>query len=126
MTEDKRKEARNNLYLFALGPLGLSHEDLWQVTNGQLGDLLDAWHYKQYLERRERAYMTSILANLWSKRRITVQDIVGIWHHGQTISKEDFIEKWKENRRRKKGIQDGQNTTEVRYRRGFGTGRKSL
>jgi hypothetical protein len=107
MTEDRRREARNALYLFALGPLGLSHEDLWFVTNGQIGDRIDAWNYKQYLERRERAYMTSILANMWSKRRISVQDIVGIWHDGKTVSKEDFIEDWKEKRRRRKEAQNG-------------------
>jgi hypothetical protein len=103
MTESRRKEVRNSLYLFALGPLGLSHEDLWFVTNGQLGDLVVAWNYRQYLERKERAYMTSILANLWSKRRIGVQDIVGIWRNGEVTSKEEFIEKWKAERRRRKG-----------------------
>jgi hypothetical protein len=126
MTEGERKEARDNLYLFALGPLGLSHEDLWQVTNGQLGDLLDAWHYKQYLERRERAYMTSILANMWSKRHITVQDIVGVWHQGEILSKEDFIEKWKERRRRRRAGQNGQIESKDQHRSGLDAGRKSL
>ena len=88
------------------------------MTNGQLGDLLAAWNYKQYLERRERAYMTSILANMWSKRRISVQDIVGIWHNGEISSKEDFFEKWKEKRRRRKEGHNGKVAVKVRRRRG--------
>jgi hypothetical protein len=115
--ESRRKEARNDLYLFALGPLGLSHEDLWFVTNGELGDLLDAWNYKQYLERRERAHMTCILANMWSKRHISVQDIVGVWDNGGSVSKQEFFEKWKARRRRGKVEQDGQITAKVHHRR---------
>jgi hypothetical protein len=100
---------RNNAYLFALGPLGLSHEDLWFVTNGQLSDLTEAWEYKQHLERTERAYMTSILVNMWSKRRISAQDIAGVWdrRRGRAVPKEDMVENWKARRRRRKGERDG-------------------
>ena len=90
------------MYLFALGPLGLSHEDLWTVTNGELGDRMEAHRYKTYLERRERAVMTAALMNIHLKRSVSVQDLVGIWRKGEILTKGEFIEKWKEDRRRRK------------------------
>jgi hypothetical protein len=87
------------------------------VTNGQLGDLAAAWKYRQYLERREQAYMTSILANTWRKRPISVQDIAGIWANGGVTSKEDFIEKWKAKRRRGKEGRNGKNKPKDIHRR---------
>lgn len=103
MTGAERARARNDLYLYALGPLSLRHEDLWEITNGQLADMIDAHKYKQWLECREQAIHTAVIANMWTKKRITPQDIAGIWKQGRILSKGQFLEEWKAARRRKKG-----------------------
>ena len=41
--------------LIALGPLRLTHEDLWQLTWGEVDDLIYAWRYSEYLESQKRA-----------------------------------------------------------------------
>ena len=103
MTRAERVRARNELYLYALGPLGLRHEELWDVTNGELMDMIEARQYRVWLERREQAIHTAAIMNMWSKRRVSPQDIAGIWKDGRVLGKRRFIEEWKEERRRRKG-----------------------
>lgn len=51
--------------------------------------------------------MTAALINVQVKRPVSVQDLVGIWHKGRVLAKEDFIETWKEERRRRKEGEHG-------------------
>ena len=65
--------------LFALGPLELSHEDLWHVTIGELNDLIIARRYKDYLEMQKKAQFAQWLMSCWLKKAPSVQDMVGVW-----------------------------------------------
>ena len=65
--------------LFALGPLELSHEDLWRVTIGELNDLIIARRYKDYLEMQKQAQFAQWLMSCWVKKAPSVQDMVGVW-----------------------------------------------
>ena len=104
MTGAERLRERGKLYLFALGPLGLRRSELWEITNGELCDMIAGYHYRMYCERQEQAIHTTAILNMWSKRKITVQDFVGIWKNGRVLSKGEFIEEWKkEHQRRKEG-----------------------
>ena len=91
------------MYLYALGPLGFRREDLWDVTNGELLDMVSAYQYRVWLERREQAIHTASIMNVWTKRRVSPQDIAGIWKQGRILSKGQFLEEWKAARRRKGG-----------------------
>lgn len=102
-----------------MGPLGLKHEDLWQITNGELADMVAAHRYKLFEERRERALMTAALINTQVKRPVSVQDLVGIWHKGSIVAKEDFIETWKEERSRRREGDHGEFEDKRPHRRGY-------
>ena len=78
-----------------------------------------AHRYKVFEERRERAFMTAALLNVQVKRPVSVQDLVGIWHKGKIIAKEDFVEAWKEERRRRKEGDHGEDESEVLHRRKY-------
>ena len=103
ITRAERLRAREDMYLYALGPLGLRREELWTVTNGELIDMIAAYQYRVWLERREQAIHTASIINLWVKRRVSPQDIAGIWKRGRVLGKAQFIEEWKEERRKRKG-----------------------
>ena len=102
-TRAERIQARTELFLYALGPLGLRREDLWYITNGELADMIQAHKYRIWLERREQAIHTAAIMNLWTKRRVSAQDIAGIWKKGRVISKGQMLEEWKEERRKRRG-----------------------
>jgi len=78
-----------------------------------------AHRYKLFEERRERALMTAALINVQVKRPVSVQDLVGIWHKGAIIAKEDFIETWKEERSRRKEGGHGKFEDKRPHRRGY-------
>ena len=63
----------------ALGPLGLTHEDLWHVTRGQLFDLIHAYNYKSYLVRRERAELAAFIAIYQGKKPPSIEKLCGEW-----------------------------------------------
>ncbi len=94
--------AREEMYLYALGPLGLRREELWTVTNGELMDMIAARQYGVWLDRREQAIHTAAIMNMWAKRRISPQDIAGIWKRGRVLGKTQFIQEWKEERRKRR------------------------
>ena len=102
MTRAERLRAREDMYLYALGPLGLRREELWTVTNGELMDMIAAYQSRVWLERREQAIHTASIINLWVKRRVSPQDIAGIWKRGRVLDKESFIAEWKEERRKRR------------------------
>lgn len=102
ITRAERLRAREEMYLYALGPLGLRREELWTVTNGELMDMIEARQYRVWLDRREQAIHTAAIMNMWAKRRISPQDIAGIWKRGRVLGKTQFIQEWKEERRKRR------------------------
>lgn len=104
------------MYLFALGPLRLKREELWTITNGELADMMEAHRYRLYEDRRERAIMTAALMNIHLKRPVSAQDLVGIWRKGSILTKDEFVERWKKERRRGKDGDNGENAASIRHR----------
>ena len=104
MTRAERLRVRKEIYFEALGPLKLRIEELWTITNGELFDMLSGYHYRLFCERQEQALHTTAIMNMWSKRKISVQDFTGIWKNGRILSKEKFVEEWKEARMRRKEL----------------------
>lgn len=90
------------MYLFAFGLLELRRQDLWEITNGELCDMIAAYHYKKFCERQEQAQHTTALLNMWSKNKISVQDFTGIYKDGRILSKEEFFEEWKNEYKQRK------------------------
>lgn len=66
----------------ALGPLGLTHEDLWHITRGQIFDLIHAYNYRKYLERRERAELAAFVAIYQGKKPPSIEELCGEWVDG--------------------------------------------
>ena len=95
MTRAERQEARNSLYLLALGPLKLRISELWTITNGELSDMIAGYRYRIFCERQEQAIHTTAILNMWSKTKISVQDFTGLWKNGRILSKEEFLHEWK-------------------------------
>ena len=65
--------------------------------------MVQAHKYRIWLERREQAIHTAAIMNMWTKRRVSAQDIAGIWKKGRVISKGQMLEEWKEERRKRRG-----------------------
>lgn len=83
---------RELLYLNALGFLNLRYADLWDITNGELCDLLLANEYRLFRERQEQAMHTAAMLNIWSKNKISVQDLTGFWYNGRIYDKNEFLD----------------------------------
>ncbi|OUO91824.1 hypothetical protein B5F39_11870 [Cloacibacillus sp. An23] len=73
----------------ALGPLGLTHEDLWHVTRGQLSDLIHAYNYKNYLARRERAELAVFVALYQGRKPPSIEKLCGEWEGGRVMTPEE-------------------------------------
>lgn len=75
----------------ALGPLGLSHEDLWHVTYGQLTDKIIAYNYNAYLRRREAA-IAAAYAAIWqnSTQSYTLDDLCGVWDGVKIVEETEY------------------------------------
>lgn len=86
--------AREKLYLYALGLLNLDHEELWWITNGQLADLIVAHEYRLFRQRQEQAIHTVALFNLWSEKKISIQDLTGVWYKNQVWDKRELLDKF--------------------------------
>ena len=83
---------RKLLYLNALGFLKLRYADLWDITNGELCDLLLANEYRLFRERQEQAMHTVAMLNILSKKKISVQDLTGFWYNGRIYDKNEFLD----------------------------------
>ncbi|MBQ7195897.1 MAG: hypothetical protein IJS40_00635 [Synergistaceae bacterium] len=70
---------------------------MWQITNGQLCDLILANEYRVFRERQEQAIHTAALFNLWSKTRITPQDLTGVWYKNRVWGKHELLDKYLES-----------------------------
>ena len=80
---------------------------MWFITNGELADMMVAYRYRTFLARQERATMTAALMNVHLKHPVSSQDLVGIWCDGEILSKGEYIEAWKEKRRRRREKEAG-------------------
>ncbi len=97
------------MLLAALGPLRLSHEDLWRLTWGEVDDLLYAWKYAEYLESQKRAQSAAWIMNASGnlKHPVRVEDLVGHWVDGRVLSKNEYHEHLKATIRGRKGDRNG-------------------
>lgn len=78
--------------MYAIGILGLTHEDLWHVSLGQLYDRIYAHKYKIYCDRVEAAIHASYGAALNnSTKKLTIEDLVGRWEDGLILSANEFL-----------------------------------
>ena len=91
-TKAERLRQRNYLYSYALGLLSLRHADLWEITNGELNDLIQANEYKLFRQRQDMAVNTVVIANLLSKNKISIQDLTGIYYNGKIYNKHEFLD----------------------------------
>ena len=123
ITRSERLKVQKQMYLLAFGPLGLRHEDLWNITNGELSDMIAAYHYRLFCEKQAQAQHTVALLNAWIKNKISVQDFTGIWKDGRILTKEEFIEEWEAERKLRKEarLKDGKKIQ--RENVGFNRGR---
>ena len=87
--------------MYAFGLLFLRHENLWEITPGELSDLIAANEYKNFRDRRELAIQTATIVNMFSTRKISVQDLTGIWKNGRILSKEEFLAEWQEEKQKR-------------------------
>jgi hypothetical protein len=97
------------MVLLALGPLRLSHKDLWTLTWGELEDLIRAWTYAEYLETRKRAQLAAWILNGSGhlKTPVRVNDLAGRWVDGRVMTEKQYREylkrKMQEKKRRRGG-----------------------
>lgn len=93
----------DEMALIALGPLRLSHEDLWRLTWGELEDLIYAWRYSEYLEYQKIAHLAAWLLNGSGnlKMPIRADELVGRWVDGQVMSERKYREYMKRKMQKK-------------------------
>lgn len=89
----------------ALGPLGLRHDDLWHITQGELLDLIKAYNYKTFLDRRERVVYASYVSAFTGGGVNSIDELAGKWVDGRvmTLTEANYyeIEKAKKAKRAK-------------------------
>lgn len=95
--------------LTALGPLRLTHEDLWRLTWGEVDDLIYAWRYSEYLETQKRAQHAAWIMNAAGnlKRPVRVEDLSGFWVDGEVLNKNEYHEYQKRRIQARKERKDG-------------------
>jgi hypothetical protein len=95
--------------LLALGPLHLSHENLWTLTWGELEDLIHAWSYTEYLETRKRAQHAAWILNGSGnlKTPVRVDDLAGRWVGGRVMTEKQYREHLKRKMQEKKRRRGG-------------------
>ncbi len=98
----------------AFGPLNLRHADLWEITLGELLDLIDGYRYRDYLETRRLASLTALICNASGnlKRALRVNDITGHWVNGRILDSQEYFEyskalaiKRKHDRLKREGVE---------------------
>lgn len=95
------------MFLYLLGPLGLRHKDLWEITPGEASDLVAAHKFTEYLEYRKIGLLGAWMLTPWSKRKFSVDDLVGVWREGKILDKREHYECVKESIKRKKRVRQG-------------------
>lgn len=95
--------------LIALGPLCLTHEDLWCRTLGEIEDLIYAYQYRAFLSLREKAQTAAWIMNAAGtlKHQVSAEDLVGHWVDGKIMSKGEYFDYCKEKIKQKKDRKEG-------------------
>lgn len=95
--------------LLALGPLRLSHNDLWILTWGELEDRIYAWSYAEYLETRKLAQLAAWILNGSGnlKMPVRVDDLAGRWVDGRVMTEKQYREHLKRKIQEKKRRRGG-------------------
>lgn len=95
--------------LIALGPLRLSHEDLWRLTWGEVQDLVHGYRYREYLETRRAAQHAAWIMNACGrlKHPVKCDDLAGYWVDGRVLSKNKYHEHLKKRVKTRKGEKHG-------------------
>ncbi len=95
--------------LAVLGPLRLSHDDLWCLTWGEVQDLLHAYRYREYLDTRQMAQHAAWIMNATGrlKHPVKCDDLAGYWVDGRVLSKGEYHEHLKNRVRARKGEKHG-------------------
>jgi hypothetical protein len=103
------ERAYRGIILAALGPLRLTHKDLWELTWGEIDDLVYAYKYREYLESLKRAQHAVWLMNASGNLRhpVRVEDLVGYWADGEIMGKNEYFQYCKDKIKRKKQQQEG-------------------
>lgn len=96
--------------MIALGPLRLTHEDLWRLTWGEVDDLIYAWKYSEYLESQKRAQHAAWIINACGrlKHPVSANDLAGYWVDGQIMSKGEYHEHLKKRVKARRGDKSGE------------------
>jgi hypothetical protein len=86
----------------AFGPLQLRHDELWNLSLGELLDLIDGYRYRDWLESRRLMTAAVLIANCSGNLRhpLSVEDLVGRWVDGQIMDEDAFGEYCKDLARR--------------------------
>ncbi|MEA4876831.1 hypothetical protein SDC9_132752 [bioreactor metagenome] len=100
------------MFFFALGPLNLSKEGLWEISWGEYEDLLLSWQYREYLEYRKTAALATWVLNGTGKRNhpVLIDDLIGVWDDGEIMSKQEHFDRSVQkikNRKQKGGDDNG-------------------
>ena len=74
--------------------MNLRHSDLWEITLGELLDLIDGYRYRDYLETRRLMSAAALIANSSGnlKRPLRVDDLVGHWVDGRILDRQEYFE----------------------------------
>lgn len=73
-----------------LGLLERDHAALWSLTLGEYCDLMIARRYAAWHRMSERAAAARwSLAAQYGKNTPSVQDLAGVWHHGEILDVEE-------------------------------------
>jgi hypothetical protein len=89
-------------YLSALGPLGLTHEDLWRLTRGEIADLAHAYRYKKFLDMQSMAVLAFYIAAAQTGKAKSIDQLCGVWEGGRAMTQEEAAEYYREKARERK------------------------
>lgn len=70
----------------SFGCLGLKPADLWEITLGNLLDMIQGYHYKQYIESRKDAQHAMFVAAAFSGKINNIEQLCGKWVDGRVMS----------------------------------------
>ena len=76
----------------ALGPLGLTHEDLWHITTGEIQDLVIAHNYQRHLKRREDYILASLIGAAMGSKYPSMDEVCGRWLDNRVMEPEEANE----------------------------------
>lgn len=76
----------------AYGCLGLTRKDLWEIPLGDLLDMIQGYHYKQYIQSRRDAEHAMYVVAAFSGKIRNIEQLCGKWVDGRVMSVEEANE----------------------------------